>query len=286
MVLPNLRSKIRDEFDALIKEGNHISSLYLIANTSDEELQRMLSTNEADVPADPLKAKSKKPANASEIKLKMTKSFDFGNEYQKWYSRALRAIHQVLPERAAEFGNLYRPEKRREMNVETYGIADAIHGLTVTSGGVAMFDTLLVTTRKLRQQVAIVESARESLDMLLSDVQGVIQASLLDDELSAANELLKSGHLRSAGVIGGVVLERHLKSVMDRHKVTTRRKPTLANLNDSLKEAGHVDVPVWRQVQYIADIRNLCAHSGDREPDRDEVEAMLISIDKIVKTIF
>ena len=46
-------------------------------------------------------------------------------------------------------------------------------------------------------------------------------------------------------MVGGVVLERHLKRVAANHGVTVRKKnPTISDLNDSLKNAGADDVPL------------------------------------------
>jgi hypothetical protein len=75
--------------------------------------------------------------------------------------------------------------------------------------------------------------------------------------------------------------------VVDNHAVSLgRKKPQLGNLNDGLKDASVYDNPRWREVQRLADIRNLCAHDGEREPEPKEVDELIRSTDRIVKTVF
>ena len=57
-------------------------------------------------------------------------------------------------------------------------------------------------------------------------------------------------------------------------------------MNDTLKNATVIDVPVWRNLQRLADIRNLCSHAKDREPTRDEVEELISGAQKVIKTLF
>jgi hypothetical protein len=66
--------------------------------------------------------------------------------------------------------------------------------------------------------------------------------------------------------LAGVVLERHLAQVCSNHGIKIAKKtPGIADLNNALKEANVVDVPQWRFVQHLADIRNLCDHSKKAE---------------------
>lgn len=210
--------------------------------------------------------------------------------YQSWYTRALRVVEQLLPDRYEEFRGLYRLEKRREVSVMTYTVGDYLRGITVTRGfgewAQEEFDHRIVGFSRFQEQVEILGSAGHRLDALLSDIAGVLEAEMVDDELAAARDLLSARHLRSAGVVAGVVLERHLKRVMEHHRIRSRRKLTLAVLNDALKEASAYDVPQWRQIQRLGDLRNLAAHDGDRNPTADEIEELINGAAKIVGTVF
>jgi len=133
-------------------------------------------------------------------------------------------------------------------------------------------------------QVHILKSASKRLDSLLADIRSVLQGELFDDELSAvAQELRKKSHLRAAGAIAGVVLEEHLKQIVSTHLIKMPKgDPTIGDLNDVLRAANIYGVPTWRFIQRLADIRNLCVHSKDRDPTPTEVEELIAGTDKTV----
>jgi hypothetical protein len=114
-----------------------------------------------------------------------------------------------------------------------------------------------------------------------------VQADLFDSELDAAKELAKNNFTRAAGALAGVVLERHLAQVSDDHGIkVTKKNPTISDLNDALKDADVIDVPQWRFIQHLADIRNLCDHSRKTEPSPEQVDDLLAGVAKITKTVF
>jgi uncharacterized protein (UPF0332 family) len=116
---------------------------------------------------------------------------------------------------------------------------------------------------------------------------GTLQAKLFDDELSAAEELAKKGHLRAAGALAGVTLERHLSTIVQNHGIKIGKKdPTISDFNDAFKNGGVYDVPTWRFIQRLGDIRNLSVHFKNREPTKDEIDEMLKGAQKVLKTIF
>jgi hypothetical protein len=211
---------------------------------------------------------------------------DLNMRYESWYTRALSAVSQIIPERAGDFQQAYKLDKRKEVTYETYTISDYLIGLVVTRGGQAVFSTEHAYSAKLVQQLAIVYSAAKAVPSLLRDVRTVLRAELLDDDLDAARALVRAQHLRSAGVVCGVVLEAHLKSVAARHGVKFRKtRLTIADLNDGLKGKAY-DIPMWRFIQRLGDIRNLCGHSREREPKIDEVNDLISGTDKVIKEIF
>lgn len=220
--------------------------------------------------------------------IELIKENDFGGQYQRWYSKAMRVVEQLLPDRYHEFRELYRLDKRaKELDVTTYTVSDFIHRTVVVGRGLDAKGSRSVALRKVRDQINILASAQDRLGSILTDIEGSLEATLLDDELEMAGELLRTKHVRSAGVVAGVVLERHLKSVANNHDVSLgRKKPQIGSLNDVLKEARVFDNPRWREVQRLADIRNLCAHDGEREPKPKEVRELIESTERIIKTVF
>jgi hypothetical protein len=82
-------------------------------------------------------------------------------------------------------------------------------------------------------------------------------------------------------------LEKHLAQVCTNHKIGTKKQhPTISDFYELLKTNGTIDVPVWRQLQRLADIRNLCDHNKHRDPTKEEVGELIDGVDKISKTLF
>ncbi|CDV96413.1 Hypothetical protein DPCES_5415 [Desulfitobacterium hafniense] len=222
----------------------------------------------------------------------MSKEIDAGKrltlqKYQVWYSKSIAVIKQLLPERLHEFTEYYKLDKRKDISVVTYTISDYFMGISVSRGGVELFSSNEVFQTKFAHQVTILGSALSRIDYILTDIKGVLEAELFDNELEGANQLLKAGHVRPAGTLAGVLLEKHLANVCNYHGLKISKKnPTLADLNEALKNGDVIDVPNWRWIQRLGDIRNLCAHAKDREPTKDEVFELVNGVDKAIKTIF
>lgn len=155
--------------------------------------------------------------------------------------------------------------------------------ITINSKGL---DVVAITSTKFANQIYILDSASSRLDDILANIQGILQADLFDSEIDAAMDLKKNGHLRAAGVVVGVVLESHLAKVCQNHGVTTSKKnPVMSDFNELLKKADIFDVPTWRGIQHLGDLRNLCCHSKDRDPTPGEVQELIDGVDKAIKTI-
>ncbi|MBZ0303592.1 MAG: hypothetical protein K8J31_27885, partial [Anaerolineae bacterium] len=175
----------------------------------------------------------------------------------------------------------------KEIDFLNYTISDYLIGLRVTRNLENIVDPYKTFSVKFNIQMAILYSSLNRLDSILTDITGTLQANLFDDELSAAEELFKKGHLRAAGALAGVTLERHLATVAQNHEVKISKKnPTIVDFNEALKAAEVYDVPDWRFIQRLGDIRNLAVHNKDREPTQDEIDDLIKGTTKIIKTIF
>ena len=140
---------------------------------------------------------------------------------------------------------------------------------------------------QFQQQIAIVEAAAARFESSLFEIRQLVQADLLDSEIEAAEELAKYKFVRAAGALAGVVLERHLAQVCVDHQITAGKKnPTIADFNESLKAGGVIDLPQWRFIQHLADIRNLCDHGRTPEPTSDQATDLIAGVKKVTKTVY
>jgi hypothetical protein len=212
---------------------------------------------------------------------------DFNAAYQNWYSEALVVVKQLLSDRLADFvGHYEKPKGRKELNPESYRIADALQGLSTSRAGTLLTDSSAAVSH-VQQQVAILKSVQKRFDSSLFEIKQLVQADLFDSELDSASELLKNKYVRAAGAIAGVVLEKHLLQVCDNHGVkVTKSNPSISDLNDQLKGASVIDVPAWRFNQHLADLRNLCDHKKTADPTKDQVQDLLDGVAKVIKTLY
>jgi hypothetical protein len=276
--MPSAADVLRRALDRLVDEADSLT--YALAEdaghwTRQELRDRLRAT---------LQKQAGKEPTEKEIDDEVAKVVQpFKANYETWYSESLAVIRQLMPERVRDFELLYRDERRKSLNYGTYTLSDYLIGLMP---GMANFEIDSAAFTKFMQQARILKSAQRTFESQLYNIRGVLQADLLDTELDAARELRKNGYLRAAGMVAGVVLEAHLAAVAGSRGVPIRKKtPTISTYNDGLKEAGLLDVPQWRFIQRLADLRNLCGHPKERDPTTEEVLELIDGADKVAKTV-
>ena len=224
-----------------------------------------------------------------EMMIEKAKGF-FEQEYQNWYTQAYAVVAQLVPSRLSEFECLYKGEgTRKVVNIMTYTIQDWLNGFRSADHayGLNVFDDLGSVCMKLTTQISILKSMKTRFESSLHDIKQLLQADLFDSEIDKARELAKRGYSRASGAICGVVIENHLKQVTERRGLSLKKRhPAISDYNELLKSADVIDIPTWRNIQRLADIRNICDHSKDREPTKEDVEELISGADKITKTIF
>lgn len=215
----------------------------------------------------------------------------FFSRYQGWYTESCAIIQQLLSSRLVEFNSLYHSNpKRKSMDITSYSIQDWVLGLR---SGVnkytseKLFDDAAVVLMKFQTQLEILKSIEKRFESSLFDIRHLVQADIFDNELDAAEELLKKGFARATGAVAGVVLEGHLETVCENHNVKiSKTKPTISDYNDALKNSDVIDTATWRRIQFLGDIRNNCDHKKKDDPRKEEIEDLIDGVKKIMKNIF
>lgn len=224
------------------------------------------------------------PEKTKEKTGKEVKKDRINQRYQTWYTRSIHVIRSLMPERLKEFVECYEPDqKRKQIDCINYTIKDYLLCLTVDEYSPRFFDTFGVFATKIQHQRTIIGALLEITERRVENIETIIQAKLFDNQLDIASEMSRKGHLRAAGAIIGVVFEAHLKHFTESRSVNIGKKnPTIADFNEALKAAEVIDTPVWRHIQRLGDIRNMCVHSKEREPTKDEINDLLIGVKKYI----
>lgn len=211
----------------------------------------------------------------------------FTNTYQSWYSEVKALIKQCLPDRIDDFVRLYeKPKGRKNIDWENYRIEDYLQGLIVTRGTQKIVGADAAIPH-FRQQLAILKAVESRFESSLFEIKALVQADVLDSEIESAKELAKSGYVRAAGAVCGVVLESHLGQVLQKRGLSpSKRNPSISDYIGTLKDAGVIDTPQWRFIQHLADIRNICDHKKTSDPTSEQIDDLIVGTDKVIKTIF
>jgi hypothetical protein len=166
-------------------------------------------------------------------------------------------------------------------------IADYFSDTIVTAG----FDKKVIAgldaaIPAFEQQFHLIGAVLQTLDSTLLDIRREVEAGLLDAELDKAALLLKNKHLRAAGTVAGIALEKHLEQVCERHQVKVSSRKTISDLNETLKRNELIDFPAYRHIGLLAELHQLCLVNRKREPEPAEVADLINGTDKVIKTIF
>ena len=167
-------------------------------------------------------------------------------------------IKQLLPERFNEFNECYKLDRRKAIDASTYKLFDYFSGISVSVGGNSCFDTKSVAYIQMSIQLNILDSVKTVIDSSLSNVRGILEAKLFDNELDSARHLLENGYLRASGAICGVILENHFSSIVQNHNLKiTKKDLSINDYNELFKQEKIYDVINWRFINTKGNIMKV-----------------------------
>ena len=210
---------------------------------------------------------------------------DFRGDYQTWYSKAVKAVAALAPDRHVEFKGYYEIDpKRKSLGYGTYVIQDYMKAVSPASWNGD--DTKSQVLTCFVNQLTILSSLEPRIDSVISNIESELYAELQDGELVIAKQLAKISP-RAAGALMGVMIEGHLQKVANAHAIKIAKKhPTIADLNEPLKAAGVIDIAAWRKISFLADLRNLCSHKKEVEPTKEQADELIQGAEWLTKNIF
>jgi hypothetical protein len=215
---------------------------------------------------------------SKERKIYLDKLID---RYQTWYTSCLNVVKEFGEIRLREFIEYYELNQRKELSIFTYTLKDFFSGYDLIGEG----KSESVVISKFGLQITILNSISKNVSSKLSNIKGILESELFDDELEAAEELLKKKYYRASGALAGVTLERHLKNICEKLNFKiVKKSASISDYNDTLKKEEHFDLIKWRFIQHLGDLRNLCDHDKEREPTKEDIEKLLKGVKEVVKT--
>lgn len=138
--------------------------------------------------------------------------------------------------------------------------------------------------RNITQIIAIIASLPSYVEGRLYDIELKVAQIYVGDQLAEAEMLFKVKHVRAAGAIAGVLLERHLKLLCDRHQTPLKHnaRDGIAKLNEILWRANVYDYSTSQKVQWMATVRNTCDHANKTEPKPIDVKDLIAEVKKFI----
>lgn len=139
--------------------------------------------------------------------------------------------------------------------------------------------------RHVAELVGIVKGIQSDIATgMLEDHRALIRAEVFADFLEMAEHLLREGYKDASAVLLGAVLEDSLRSLAARSGLPAANpqgKPlTMDPLNIALAKAGVYGPLVQKQITSWANLRNDAAHGHFSKYDSDQVQQMLLFVQK------
>ena len=253
----NSLKKITDKVKQLYDQHNEILD-YLFQHCWEDIRPLEIEETESDFDFALMGITVEKKKNSEKFKL----------DYQDWYSSCCALLERNYnKERTSEFKSEYENNIKKIMSAN-YISQDAEY---------EFIDSF-------KHQASILNALPLYLEHILSDMELTVASILMDDELLEAEYLLKKGFIRAAGALAGVVLERYLKMRCDKNepKLKYPKNANISKLNDILKDNDLLDIPEWRKIQYLGDIRNKCDHDKKVEPKKEEVADLISKVKEMI----
>jgi len=240
--------------------------------------------------------------------------------YQAWYTKALRFIQQLYPERSDDFQAHYREllalqrstpsppwyrKALRAMHRLTAGRSQDARdhaseghyrprpgapetgrqtclGMTITPNGEMIPSVRLTFLAHFGQQLHILSSVRDGLEYVLADLHSTLYGDVANHVLAAVYRLAQQGHGRAAGALAGVLLEIHLAHVAAKYRVATdAQSPDITRLNTALRRGGIYDGDIWRCIQRLGALRDVWGDASGRDPTIDELTTFLHEVQTV-----
>lgn len=173
---------------------------------------------------------------------------------------------------------------------KAHGLACLVDALGANHSYTKSFECMFVEDGRRSEAeggLKLLKTVREEFQAgYLYSVTELINAELFSDFIEMAEYLLKDGYKDAAAVLGGAVLEQHLRKLSDKNGISLTtpdskggtRKKQASTLNDDLAKSGIYSKVQHKLVAGFQGIRNEAAHGNFNAYSSEEVRLMLAGI--------
>lgn len=194
-------------------------------------------------------------------------------DYEIWFNSALVFIEDYLPRRTADFeGSFADAASLMRFDDADYQKEKDYRGRL---------------NRHIHTQRNLLASIPRKIETEQNRVRKAVSDQIATDEIYQAKELWDEGHVRAAGVVTGVALERHLLTLCEVSDSVTDFSHTdgINPLAQELYETGEIDETTRSQLEHLSSIRADCAHANEEEPNRRDVQRLFNQAEEIINTV-
>jgi hypothetical protein len=206
-------------------------------------------------------------------------------QYEAWYAKTKFYVKNFLPDSYKDFVILYEGnEKNKE--IYDYGIS---RSLQVRNPIMRVRE---IRDVKIDRQIGILEANPNIIESKIYELEENVAISFNEAELKTAKMFLSGQEpkeiysIRAAGASSGVVLEKHLQSILRKYSIHfVQEKDTLNILISKLNENKKISSQSTKRLSYASDIRNKCTHNKSVNPTQQDVETLISTCEWAIANI-
>lgn len=205
----------------------------------------------------------------------------FRDEYEIRYSEAQHLVKTILPSRYEDFINYYVWLWLKDGNGIRTLISIHISRDMMEYNGYANHIKI-----QFSNQLAIIKACQNKFESSIYEIRYLTQAEIFDSTVEQAKELLKNWYTRAAWVIVWVVLEQHLKNYCTNKWLPfPKEKGTLWDIMTFMDKSELINKIDYRFLQRLNEIRIICSHDKQEEPEVEKVQELIDGTDKIIRNL-
>jgi len=202
--------------------------------------------------------------------------------YEAWYSKSLRIVQNLIPERLEDFVSAYKHSRSSPVNFINYSIQDFLMGFKVDHPSEQDYGLVLVK-RLILRQVGILSSALKDRPVPESFSEFMSQKDFYSEVLDQAQKLFEMNKPAPASVLAAAVLENYLRWRWRRRNIrVNEQRRSLMEINDILFKFRTYNQSIWVRIQGLIRVAEACLDPQEKAPPKREIGSFIADVRKVV----